>query len=128
MFMNVNFYPDFILGDAVSKSGEDRLDEIQWRYGYATVTGASSSQSDELLDSLFDVSKLDFSKVADVVHEGIERSGITDYDTVYAFVRADSTTGKPAITVSIDGEYDDAYMDFTFDGELISASGGAFDE
>lgn len=128
-FTSLSFFPDFILGDALSKSeeGEQRTDSVEWRFGRAWVDGPSSSQSSDLSRELFDVSELDFSKVAEVARDGLARSGIENPESVYAFVRADSETGVPEITISIDGPYDDAYMNYTFGGELISASGTAFE-
>ncbi len=122
-FTSLNFFPDFIYGNALSQTADDRTDEVTWRYGRAWVDGASSSQSSELQRELFDVSELDMSKVAEVVHDAIARSEVRDYESVYAFVRADSETGVPEISVSISGPYESAYLDYGFNGELISASG-----
>lgn len=128
-FTNLAFYPDYILGDAISGSGEDRTDEVQWRYGRAWVDGPSFIQpaSEDLRRQLFDASALDISMVAQVARDGVERSGIENPESVYAFVRVDSETGDPAITVTISGPYESAYLDYTFDGELVDASGPAFD-
>ncbi len=47
-FTNLGFYPTYILGDALSRSGPDRTDAVQWQYGRAWVDGPSYSQSTEL--------------------------------------------------------------------------------
>jgi hypothetical protein len=39
-----------------------------------------------------------------------------------------SESGEPEITVTISGPYDDAYITYSFEGELLSQSGSVFEE
>lgn len=127
-FTDLGFYPTYILGNAISRTSDDRTDGITWRYGRAAVDGPSFIQSSDLQAELFDAADLDFSMVSKVANEAVELSGIDDYENVYAFVSNGSESGRPEITVSISGEYDDAYLTYSFDGELLTKSGSVFDE
>ena len=126
-FTDLNFYPTYILGDALSRTSEGHTDEVNWRYGRAFVEGPTFIQSTDLDAELFDAADLDFSMVADVANEAIETAGIADHGDVYAFVSI-GTSGQPEITVSISGQYDDAYITYGFDGEVLSQSGSVFEE
>lgn len=127
-FTTVNFYPTYILGDAVSRTSPNNTDAITWRYGRAWVDGPSFIQDDDLSSELFDIGDLDFSIIGSVVNEAIALARISDYESVYAFVRNDAESNAAEISVSIRGPYDDAYFAFGFDGELVSQSGSVFDE
>ena len=126
-FTNLGFYPTYILGDALSRTGPDRTDEVQWRYGRAWVEGPTFIQSTELARELFDASELDISMVGQVARDAVQRSGIDDLESVYAFIRADYETGDPVITISLSGPYEDGHLEYTFGGELTEASGTAFE-
>jgi hypothetical protein len=126
-FTNLGFYPSYILGDAVSRGDADRTDSVQSRYGRAWVEGPSTSQSNDLQAELFDVGALDIAMVAQVARDAVQRAGIRNPESVYAFIRLDSETREPEITVSVNGTYDSGYLDYTFDGELIGAFGSAFE-
>ncbi len=127
-FTNIGFYPTYILGDAISRTNDQRTDGITWRYGRATVDGPSFSQSDELEAELFDAAELDWSMVSELANQTIADTRIENIDTVYAFVRNDSESRTPEITISINGQYDDASVTYTFDGEVVRQSGSVFDE
>jgi hypothetical protein len=126
-FTRINFYPTYIIGEALSRTSEGHTDEIDWRYGRAVVEGPAFIQSDDLEAELFDASELDFSMVAKVAAETIEAANIADHDDVLAFVSLGSS-GQPEITVFMSGEYDDASITYSFDGDVLSKSGSVFDE
>jgi hypothetical protein len=126
-FTSVNFYPTYILGDALSRTSEGHTDEVNWRYGRAFIDGPTFIQSTDLEAELFDAAELDFSVVAKVANEAIAEADIPNYEDVYAFVSIGSS-GRPEITVSVRNEYDDAYLTYSFDGEILSKGGSVFDE
>jgi hypothetical protein len=128
MFTDVNFYPTYILGNALSRSSDDHTDSVTWRYGRAWVDGPSFIQSDDLDTELFDAAPLDWSMVAKVANQAVDASGIQSPESVYGFVRNGSESGEPEITVTISGQYDDAYLTYSFDGKVLSQSGSVFVE
>ncbi|MDQ2699167.1 MAG: hypothetical protein M3Y46_10265 [Actinomycetota bacterium] len=127
-FSDLGFYPTYILGDAVSRTSDEHTDSVTWRYGRAWVDGPSFIQDDDLADSLFDASVLDISMVSRVARESVELSGIDTPETVYASVRMNPELGEPQIGIFISGRYDDAYLDYDFEGRLLSQGGSVFDE
>ena len=127
-FTSLNFYPTYIIGEAISRTSDEHTDEVNWRWGRAFVDGPSFIQSTDLQAELFDVAELDISMVAKVANETVQLARIEDADTVYAFVSNGSESGRPEITVSINGEYDSAYITYSFDGEILNQSGSVFEE
>jgi hypothetical protein len=126
-FTSLNFYPTYIIGEALSRTSDGHTDEIDWRYGRAFVEGPAFIQSDDLDAELFDASGLDFSMVAELAKETVQSANIADHGDVMAFVRI-GNSGQPEITTWISGQYDDASITYSFDGEVLSRSGSVFDE
>lgn len=122
-FTSVNFYPSYIIGEAISRDDPEFVDEVQWRYGRAWVEGPAFIQPADIPEQLFDVAGLDFSMVAQSAQDAIARAQIPDPESVYGFVRLDDDRGVPIISVTVTGAYESAYYDYTFDGELIGGSG-----
>lgn len=127
-FTSINFYPTYLLGDAISRTSDEHTDSISWRYGRAWVDGPSFIQDSDLDSKLFDASALDWSMVAKSANAAIELSGIEHPESVYAGVRVDTGTRVPAISISVSDAYDDAYVTYSFDGEVLSKYGSVFDE
>jgi hypothetical protein len=128
MFTDLGFYPTYILGDAISRTSDDHTDSVNWRYGRAFMDGPSFIQSSDLDAELFDAAELDISMVAKVANETVKAVGIENPESVYAAIRNNSETGEPEITVSVSGQYDDAYVTYDFDGEVIDQFGSVFEE
>jgi hypothetical protein len=66
--------------------------------------------------------------VAKVANEAVEIAAIENPEYVYAAVRNNTETRTPEITISISSEYDDAYITYSFDGEILNQFGSVFDE
>ena len=127
-FTDLGFYPTYILGNAISRTSDEHTDSVTWRYGRAFVDGPSFTQASDLDAELFDVAELDISMVSKVANETVAAVGIENPDSVYAYIRNNSDTGESEITVYVSGQYDDAYVTYTFDGEILSEHGSVFDE
>ena len=126
-FTDLNFYPTYILGDALSRSSDQHTDEVSWRRPRVRRR-PELHPVHRARGELFDVAELDIAMVAKVANEAVELASIESADSVYAFVSNGSESGEPEITVTISGPYDNAYLTYSFDGEMLAQHGSVFDE
>lgn len=120
-FTSINFYSDYVLADGLTAPGASTIDSYSWRYGRAEREGPGFIQPSDLQAELFDVSDLDFSIIGEVVADATGRADVQGVESVYAFVRRDTSEpgNPPTIQVSISGAYEDPYFTYDFNGQLI---------
>ena len=125
----INFYDDYVIVTARTSPRSTTVDTYMWRYGGAFRAGPGGFEP-ELANQLFDTSKLDFSVIPGLITIAKRDSGLNDADDFYPSVSRETggeRLGDPVIDISLSNDYFDAYYTFSFDGEILSKSGSAFE-
>jgi hypothetical protein len=125
----INFYDDYVIVTARTSPRSTTVDTYMWRYGGAYRAGPGGFEP-ELASQLFDTSKLDFSVIPGLITIAKRDSGLNDADDFYPSVSRETggeRLGDPVISISLSNDYFDAYYTFSFDGEILSKSGSAFE-
>ncbi|CAN5331391.1 hypothetical protein BH10ACT7_BH10ACT7_31530 [soil metagenome] len=117
-FTSINFYDDYVIVEGLTRPSAGTTDRYMYRYGRAFREGPSSIQPYDLGAELFDASELDFTRVADVVEDAVQRSGLNDIERKYAGVSR-SAEGIE-IWVYLTGPYESLNYTYDFDGNLLS--------
>lgn len=127
---DVNFYDSYVIATCLTAPGADTTDQYDWRDGFATREGPSSIQSEQLSADLFDVTRLDWSRVPAAVELAIGSAPLEGAVADYAFVSVREYEGhsaQPTIYVPLSDDYRDAALAYSFDLEELDRSGTAFD-
>jgi len=122
----IAFFPSYIDVSAPTTPGARTVDRFHWEGGFTSNRGADYSQPDDLQQELFDAGDIDMSVVADVVRQSIAEAKLQGLDGVYPRIARGFDGGDPQISVSLSGDYFDAYFTYTLNGELVDKSGSAF--
>lgn len=125
--VEIDFFPSYINVSAPTTPGARTVDRFRWEAGYTTNEGPDYTQPDDLRAELFDAGDIDMSVVAKVVRQSIAEADLQGLDGVYPRI-ARSFDGDPQISISLSGDYFDAYFTYTLNGELIDKSGTAFED
>jgi MFS family permease len=123
----INFFPGSINVSAPSTPGARMVDLFTWKNGFASNTGPDFSQPSDLREELFDAGDIDMSVVGVVVRRSIDDAKLYNLDGVYPRITRAFDGGDPEISVSLTGDYFQAYYTYTVEGELIERSGTAFE-
>ncbi|HEY1105830.1 MAG TPA: hypothetical protein VGE78_06750 [Agromyces sp.] len=128
------FWGDRLAAVAPSAPGAMTLDSYGVLRGDVTDDGPAGSQPEPgVLDlQLFDATTFDASMMPELIARAKELSGLPEADPtrdqwVYVSRSGSSDDGPPPVGVDVPvyGEYYDAWVTFSLDGEVVSMRGGA---
>lgn len=133
--VQLSFWGEHLSAIAPSGPGEATLDSWDVVAGEVTNSGPAGSQPDPaaLELQLFDARSVDTSLMPDLIAQAKELSGLSEPDPtrtdqwVYVSRSGSSDSGPPPVVLDVPvyGEYYDAWITFSLEGEVVSMRGGA---
>ncbi|HEY4225113.1 MAG TPA: hypothetical protein VGM70_04820 [Pseudolysinimonas sp.] len=128
-FALVDFFSNHVTAVAPSKPGATSYDDWYYRGGRATSVAPEQDQPDA--SALFDVTKLDLSKIEPAMQKTLKLTGMTLNKDSYIVVQRFSAEGVPVtapmIEVLLDDGYKQAYVMYDFDLNITQKTGSFFE-